>query len=145
MLQLRVHGQRAQCQCVVCLTAAQAKCKLTATLSGHHDRTIFSVDWSTAGTIATGAPAYCALVTFLLPTPSPAAACVVQSCFSVQMHCRGKPQYRCATRDCVRSVNAAPVGRAMTCTCTELDHCHSWSSTPMVQSGINILILGPRG
>ncbi|KAL3155392.1 hypothetical protein ABBQ38_010951 [Trebouxia sp. C0009 RCD-2024] len=33
---------------------AQARCKLSATLSGHHDRTIFSVDWSTNGTIATG-------------------------------------------------------------------------------------------
>ena len=34
--------------------AGQARCKLTATLSGHHDRAIFSVDWSLQGVIATG-------------------------------------------------------------------------------------------
>lgn len=32
----------------------QARCKLLTTLSGHHDRTIFSVDWSKHGVIATG-------------------------------------------------------------------------------------------
>lgn len=32
----------------------QARCKLTTTLSGHHDRAIFSVDWSLQGVIATG-------------------------------------------------------------------------------------------
>ncbi len=37
-----------------CGRAGQARCKLTATLSGHHDRAIFSVDWSLQGVIATG-------------------------------------------------------------------------------------------
>lgn len=32
----------------------QARCKLLTTLSGHQDRTIFSVDWSKHGVIATG-------------------------------------------------------------------------------------------
>lgn len=43
------------CERTHSLPAGEQRWRLLATLSGYHDRTIFSVDWSKGGLIATGA------------------------------------------------------------------------------------------
>ena len=47
------------------------------TLSGHHDRTIFSVDWSRDGVIATGT-IDAEVLLFLVAAPFPAACGAVR-------------------------------------------------------------------